>query len=201
MGYHYSKCSNDKRRLAFMYEVKAAEEAIRVGSFGDGLAFLEYALSLAECEDDCEMLLGVVNSDLLDFLASADTLSGSASASASGDGAGGPGQSLSQPHLTNLGLSRFTFFDSKNNSMRVEYAKLKLRVEKKQKEIRRNSLYPEDTSSKQSQLCRLFWWRRKKGKEKETISGSLCTEGRMYPYPYPYIALPVKTDDTCCTLS
>lgn len=190
-----------------MYEVKAAEEAIRVGSFGDGLAFLDYALSLTECEEDCETLLGIVNSDLLDFLASTDfpnTLSGSASGS--GDGAVSQGQPQSQPQPTNVSLPRFTFFDSKNNSVRVEYAKLKLRAERKQKEIRRNSLFPEDQSSKQNQLCRLFWWRRKRGKEKDmrmgtsqcgSISCSSSLDGRMYPY----IALPMKAEDTCCVLS
>ena len=190
-----------------MYEIKAAEEAIKVGSFGDGLAFLDYALSLTECEEDCETLIGIINSDLMEFLASNDCPSAlSGSVSGSGDGVVTQGLPHLQPNPANVGLSRFTFFDSKNNSVRFEYAKLKLRAERKQKEIRRNSLYSEDQSSQQSQLCRMFWWRKKRGKEKDlridtshssSISCSSSMDGRMYPY----IALPVKADDSCCAIS
>ena len=84
LGYHYNKCTSDKRKVAFMYENKAAEEAIRVGSFGDGLVFLEYALSLAESEEDCDSILTILSPELLEFLASIDapvTFSGSASSS------------------------------------------------------------------------------------------------------------------------
>lgn len=158
--------------MAFVYESKAAEEAIRVGSFGDGLLFLECALSLAECDEDFDMLFSILSPDLMEFLSSNDVPSSLSAESSS-----------SQQSSTHL---RFVLFESKNNSLRMEYAKMKLRAEKKQKEMRRNhhnhssgSSYllrgAEGVASQQSNMSRYYLWRTKSvqrsGSTASTVQG------------------------------
>lgn len=66
LGAHYSK-SLGNRGLAFMYEIKAADQAISRGAFSDGLSFLEAAQKVAVTKPELKVLNDVIARALRDI--------------------------------------------------------------------------------------------------------------------------------------
>eukprot|EP01032_Pedospumella_encystans_P010797 gene10797-12592_t len=66
LGYHYRRCP-DKRPLAFKYELKAADQQVAKGAYGDGLNFLKSAAKLAEKDVELEVVLEVIDRAIEDI--------------------------------------------------------------------------------------------------------------------------------------
>lgn len=66
MLHHYQK-SHGKRLLAFKYAVKAADQAISRGAFGDGLRFAQIAAPFALSKAELRVLLLVITRALHDL--------------------------------------------------------------------------------------------------------------------------------------
>jgi hypothetical protein len=66
LGYHYKRCP-EHRALAFKYELKASDQQLAQGAFGDGLAYLRSASKLAAREVELGVVLDVINQALEDI--------------------------------------------------------------------------------------------------------------------------------------
>jgi hypothetical protein len=66
LSHHYQK-NQPKRALAFKYAVKAADQAISRGAFGDGLRFAQIASPLAHSKAELRVLLLVITRALHDI--------------------------------------------------------------------------------------------------------------------------------------